>query len=325
MPPKLMVVGSLNYDITLYVDRFAPPKTVVHKLTRYLGGSGGNSAVAAARALGKEAVVFFGAVGDDNIGRMHINALMKEGIITDIIKVINDVESGQAFVAVDKSGDTAIYSYYGANTKLTPEKIDDSVLAYLESIQYLLITNPPLSTALELASKAKELGKTIIWDPGAQSKHGLEVLKPVLEKVDYLAPNEGELLTMTGTDDLFNAIKLVQKVNPHLKILVKRGEKGSALVDTSKNTIVFVNAVPPEALGYKTVSTVGCGDAYVGIFTAFLILGYSEVNAMKVATCAATLNAAYEGPRGIPPKQALLKWFEACKVLINIKEERIKQ
>ncbi len=323
MNPKLMVVGSLNYDITLYVDRFAPPKTVVQRLTRYLGGSGGNSAVAAAKVLGEGAVVFFGAVGNDDIGRKHIDALKKEGIITDIIRIIDDVESGQAFVAVDRSGNTAIYSYYGANTKLTPEKIDEEVLTYLDAVQYVLITNPPLPTALELVSKAKELKKTVVWDPGAQSKHGLEVLKPILEKVDYLAPNEGELLIMTGAKELLEAIKSVQRVNPRLKILVKRGEKGSILMDPSSSTMISVNAVPPEALGYKTTSTVGCGDAYVGVFTAFLILGYSEVDAMKVATCAATLNAAYEGPRGVPPKHTLLKWFEACKVLIQVREEKV--
>lgn len=323
MNPKLMVVGSLNYDITLYVDRFAPPKTVVQRLTRYLGGSGGNSAVAAARVLGEGAVVFFGAVGDDDIGRKHIDALRREGIVTDIVRIIDNVESGQAFVAVDRNGNTAIYSYYGANTKLTPEKIDEEVLTYLNAVQYVLITNPPLPTVLELASKAKELGKTVVWDPGAQSRHGLEVLKPILEKVDYLAPNEGELLIMTGAKELLEAIKSVQRVNPRLKILVKRGEKGSILMDPSSSTMISVNAVPPEALGYKTTSTVGCGDAYVGVFTAFLILGYSEVDAMKVATCAATLNAAYEGPRGVPPKHTLLKWFEACKILIQVKEEKI--
>ncbi len=323
MPPKLMVVGSLNYDVTLYVDRFAPPKTVVRRLTRHLGGSGGNSAVAAARVLGEGAVVFFGAVGNDDIGRKHIDALREEGIITDIIRIIDDAESGQAFVAVDRSGNTAIYSYYGANTKLTPEKIDEKVLTYLDAVRYVLITNPPLPTALELASKAKELGKTVVWDPGAQSKHGLGVLKPLLGKVDYLAPNEGELLTMTGAKKLLEAIKSVQRVNPRLKILVKRGEKGSLLMNPSSSTMISVNAVPPEALGYKTTSTVGCGDAYVGVFTAFLILGYSEVDAMKVATCAATLNAAHDGPRGVPPKHTLLKWFEACKVLIQVREEKV--
>lgn len=324
MNPKLMVVGSLNYDITLYVDRFAPPKTVVRRLTRYLGGSGGNSAVAAARILGDKAVVFFGAVGNDSIGKKHIDALRREGIITDIIRIIDGIESGQAFVAVDRNGNTAIYSYYGANTKLTPEEINEKVLTHLEAVQYVLITNPPLPTALELVSKARDLGKTIIWDPGAQSKYGLDVLKPVLEKVDYLAPNEGELLTMTRAKNLLEAIKHVQEVNQHLKVLIKRGEKGSLLMDPLSNTTVYINAVPPEALGYKTTSTVGCGDAYVGVFTAFLILGYSEVDAMKLATCAATLNAAYEGPRGVPPKQALLKWFEACKVLIQVKEEKVQ-
>ena len=322
--PVMFVTGSLNYDITLYVDRFAPPKAVVKRLKRFLGGSGGNSAVAAARVLGAGAVVFFGAVGKDSIGEMHLEALRREGIITEIIRVVSDAESGQAYVAINREGETAIYSYYGANLRLTPEEVGDDVLEYLSVVKTVLIMNPPLPTALELAEKASTLGKLVLWDPGAYSHLGLKVLAPVIKYIDILAPNEGELLSMTGHASIKEAAEALWKLSPSLKVLVKRGEEGSMLLIPDNGKYILVSAVSPEDLGYKTISTVGCGDSYIGVFSALLTLGYDEVEAMKVATCAATLNAAKEGPRGVPKREELLRWFEACKVLISVTEGSVE-
>ncbi len=321
--PVLFVTGSLNYDVTLYVDRFAPPKAIVKKLKRFLGGSGGNSAVAAARILGRGAVVFFGAVGKDRIGEMHVEALNKEGVITDLIRVVDNAESGQAYVAVNKDGETAIYSYYGANLRLTPEEVGSEVLEYLSAVKTVLIMNPPLPTALELAGKADALGKLVIWDPGAYSHLGIKVLAPVIKYVNILAPNEGELLSMTGHTSIRDAAEALWRLHSSLKILVKRGDKGSLLLIPSQRKYVLVKAIRPEDLGYRTVSTVGCGDSYIGVFSALLTLNYSEIDAMRIATCAATLNATKEGPRGVPKLEELLRWFEACKVLFKVSEGSI--
>ncbi|MEM3948033.1 MAG: PfkB family carbohydrate kinase, partial [Zestosphaera sp.] len=80
---KLLVVGSLNYDVMLFVERFAPPKTRVNRLKTFLGGSGGNAAVSAAKILGPGKVAFLGAVGDDEIGRLQLNDLERHGVITN--------------------------------------------------------------------------------------------------------------------------------------------------------------------------------------------------------------------------------------------------
>jgi ribokinase len=317
----LLVTGSLNYDITLFVDYFAPPKSVVRKIKRFLGGSGGNSAVAAARILGKGKVYFLGGLGNDLIGKEHLKSLEKEGIQTGLIILFDDVESGQAFVAVDPKGDTAIYSYYGANERVLPDKIDEKVIKVINEVKALLITNPPLSTALTLAEIAKNKGKLVIWDPGAVSHLGLNVLAPMMRFIDYLAPNKGELISMTGENDIFSAVKKIWALNPSIKVISKEGKEGSRLFKESK--WFAVSGVPPEALGLKTTSTVGCGDAYIGVFTAFKVLGRDDLEAMQLATCAATLNASMEEPRGSPTLDSLLKWFGPCSTLIKIKEGNI--
>lgn len=318
----LLVIGSLNYDITFYVDYFAPPKSVVKKLVRYLGGSGGNAAVAAARMLRDMEVVFLGAVGDDEIGQKHIEALKSEKIVTSLILRVKGVESGQAFVAVKGDGSTAIYSYYGANHMLSPDLIDSRVKDHILRSKAVLITNPPLETCIRIAEIAKKSGKTVFWDPGALSKLGLDKLKPMIKLVDYLAPNHGELLTLTKEKNELSAVFKILNENPSIKILSKKGGEGSSLYDPLTTTIFHVSAVNPETFGLKVVSTVGCGDAYVGVFAALKHDGYDDLEAMKIASCAASVNAAFENPRSVPPRDILFrKYLPLCKDKIKVRIE----
>ncbi len=223
----LLVAGTLNYDVTLHVDHFAPPKSIVKRVERYLGGSGGNAAVAAARILGKGKVVLLAAVGDDEIGKLHIKELEREGILTTLIKVIRGVETGQAYVALRPDGENAIYSYRGANSLLLPNilKPEDEDFI-LRNIKTMLIMNPPIEMAAYLTNKLSRNISNILWDPGALSRLGFDSLKEVIAKVNYLLPNEDELLAMTNTLRMEEAIKRLIDINDKLIVIVKSGLKG---------------------------------------------------------------------------------------------------
>ncbi len=322
----LFVTGSLNYDVTMYVEYFAPPKSIVRKLRRYLGGSGGNAAVAASRLLqGVGKVVFFGAVGSDDIGVKHIEALRREGIDTSLIRVIDNEETGQAFVAVNNEGESAIYSYYGANLRLGVDDIDEDVMKYLSSANALLIMNPPVEVAYKLMSTYKSLRSGMVfWDPGAYASRGLENLTPLVKLTDYLMPNEHELLILTNASIINEAVKEVWSINPSVKIVVKSGERGSTLFNPLDRKVVKIPSLPLSKVGLKVISTVGCGDAYDGVFTASKTLGYNDVDSMKLATCAAAINASCEEPRCTPPREKLLKFFHKYNNLLNVSVSNLR-
>jgi len=314
----ILVAGSLNYDITLYVDRFAPPKSVVKKIKRFLGGSGGNAAVAAARILGRGKVFLLSAVGNDEIGRAHVRALRDEGVITTLVKVIDDAESGQAFVIINKSGESAIYSYYGANACLTPEEVRDDVASVLEKVSYVLIMNPPLPIASMLVKLAQEKGRVILWDPGALSNLGLSKLADIIKATNYLLPNREELLILTGSKNETEAVGKLLKMNPELKLVIKEGAWGVKYVDLKNRVIYLIGGVPLRELGLELASTVGCGDTLVGAFTALKSMGYSDIEALKLSNCAAAINASKEEPRGSPRFNELIKLFKnKCSRLIS--------
>ncbi|MCD6428642.1 MAG: carbohydrate kinase family protein [Desulfurococcales archaeon] len=315
----ILIAGSLNYDITLYVDKFAPPKSVVKKIRRFLGGSGGNAAVAAARILGRGKVFLLSAVGNDEIGRAHIKALRDEGVSTTLIRVINGIESGQAFVIINKFGESAIYSYYGANTYLTPEEVKDDVVSVLEKVSHVLIMNPPLPIVTLLVKLARERNKTILWDPGTLSNLGLNVLADAIKYTNYLLPNKEELLILTSSKNETEAVRKLIRINPGLKLIVKEGARGVKYIDLKNRVIYLIRGVPLRELGFELVSTVGCGDTLVGVFTALKCMGYGDIEALKLSNCAAAINASREEPRGSPSLNELIKLFKnECSRLINV-------
>ena len=79
MSGRVIVVGSVNLDLVVTVERLpAPGETVIGgRFARHHGGKGGNQAVAAAR-LGAP-TLFIGAVGDDAFGSEARAALVAEG------------------------------------------------------------------------------------------------------------------------------------------------------------------------------------------------------------------------------------------------------
>ena len=81
--PDVVVVGSLNHDITVEADRRpAGGETVLGRsLATACGGKGANQAVAAARAGARVAMV--GCVGDDAAGEAMVGNLEAAGVATD--------------------------------------------------------------------------------------------------------------------------------------------------------------------------------------------------------------------------------------------------
>ncbi len=323
MARKLLVTGSLNYDVVLLVDHFAPPKSIVKEIRRYLGGSGGNAAVAAAKILGHGNVGMLAALGDDYIGGKHLEELISLGIDVSLIKVFKNVESGQAYVALRTDGENAIYSYRGANDLLLPNTLTNDDLMRVRSYDSLLVMNPPIPTAEYLSSLFSNDGKDVFWDPGALSRAGIKGLAKVIKHTKYLLPNLDELLLMTNTKDLSRAIDVVRELRKDAVIIAKAGLKGSYIVDLSKLRAIKVSSVRTEDLGLKVVSTVGCGDTYSGVFAALINKGLDIIDASELATCAAAIKASRESPRASPTLEELMSFKDKCLKVISVEEFRL--
>ncbi len=320
---KLLVSGSLNYDMTFYVERFAPPKSVIKEIKEFLGGSGGNAAVAAARIMGRGKVAFFGAVGDDDIGLKHLRGLEEEGLVVDLVHVIKGSRSGRAYVFVRADGATAIYSYYGANHMLRQEDVNVRVLRALEEVDGVLVMNPPLEVARKLLKEAKEMGKLTFWDPGALAYAGVEKLGDLIARVDYILPNESELFLMTRTRNTLEAVEVLRMYSPEITVISKRGNEG-AILASPEGRVVVISGIPLEEIGLRVVSTVGCGDTFSGVFSALTVMGYSLEESLKLANCAAAINATREEARGSPKYGELMEWCRKYSKYLELSVRKIR-
>jgi ribokinase len=104
----IVVVGSLNVDLTVEVGRLpAPGETVIGTgSSTGLGGKGANQAAAAAAFGGTVAMV--GRVGDDDGGHDLIGDLRERGVDAEGVTVTEDARTGSATIAVDGGGENLI-------------------------------------------------------------------------------------------------------------------------------------------------------------------------------------------------------------------------
>ena len=121
---RVLVVGSVNVDLTLPVDQLpAPGATVLAgDPVRAGGGKGANVAVAAARE-GAD-VLLVAAVGDDDEGAASVRELAGEGVGTRSIQELAGRPTGMAIICVDRAGENHIVVASGANMALAPEHVE---------------------------------------------------------------------------------------------------------------------------------------------------------------------------------------------------------
>jgi ribokinase len=129
LPPELTVVGSINLDLVVRVERFPRPGETIGGATleRFPGGKGANQAVAAAR-LGAN-VKLRGAIGHDSFAEAALVGLREAGVELDV-EVAG--ATGIALILVDERGENEIVVVPGANAELGPRGFAGAVLCQLE-------------------------------------------------------------------------------------------------------------------------------------------------------------------------------------------------
>ncbi len=299
MSGRVIVVGSVNVDLVVTVDRMPGPGETVTggHFEQHDGGKGGNQAVAAAR-LGAP-VVFVGAVGADANGQAARDALAAEGI--DLSRLIEhaDEPTGVALILVDRHGENRIAVASGANLALDSVEVRDALKRLaLTSADVLLVGHEIRTGATHEALRLGRLaGATTILNPAPAN--GLA--RPTLDLADIVTPNRGELATLAGGPGKPARLAkgLLGRAAGDPAVIVSLGAEGALLV-RREGTI----AIPAPAV--DAVDTVGAGDALNGALAAGLAAGLKLEAALRRAVVAAGLAVTKAGAReGMPTTQEL--------------------
>ena len=276
----ILVVGSLNMDYTIYVNDFPKEGETLFGNNRFIqpGGKGANQAVAIAKS-GLVNTLMIGAIGNDKDGEEVKNIVSSFGVDVKLIK--KDVETGNATIVVDKNSENKIIIIGGANTSLS---IDDIDISLIEKADYIVLQNE-INQAVNdfVINKAYELNKIIIYNPAPYRIINDDILK----KITYFIPNEIELEKYSNMNNVDDGISYL--LNKGIKnVLVTLGTKGSLLIN--KNELIKVDAFKVDA-----IDTVAAGDTFVGYFVSALASGKSEKEAMLLASKASSITVSRKG------------------------------
>jgi ribokinase len=124
----IVVVGSINTDLVAATRRIPSIGETVIGTDFHIhpGGKGANQAVAVAR-LGYP-VQLIGRLGTDEFGFQLRSHLETSGVdMTGVATV--DGSSGVAVIVVSERGENSIIVTPGANSKVTPQDIENNLLA----------------------------------------------------------------------------------------------------------------------------------------------------------------------------------------------------
>jgi len=310
--PRLLVCGAINWDTTLFVDKLPTPgeEVKVNRAITVPGGKGANTAVAAARILGKNDVGMIGMVGSDELGERQRTILTEEGVDVSCLSRHKDLLSGQAYIVVDSKGENMILTDRAANKAMTPAAINaENIATAIERSRMMIIIDPPLPVASELAIHASRGGKVVVLSPATLVGHGFSALESHLRKADYLILNEHEATSLAAVANGSTACEKLSRMLSGTRIIVTLGGAGCVTCHEGKNRTI--PSLDFSLFGLKVASTVGAGDTFGGAFASFKLIGLADLEAVFLANVAATLKITKENTRGSPTYEEIRKYADS--------------
>ncbi|WP_311523308.1 ribokinase [uncultured Corynebacterium sp.] len=270
---KICVVGSINADLTVNVDRHPTPgETLLGSgggITA--GGKGANQACAAARLDAPVALV--GAVGTDS-NAIPATALLREANV-DLTHVeeVNEV-TGLAVITVAANGENTVQVVPGANALVDA----DFVSRHAEPVEAAEVVLLQGEIPADGFARAVELarGRVVI-----NLAPVVDVPREALLAADPLMANEHEaglILDQLGYDSTGTPEDLARRLKDagFASVVLTLGAAGALVADD--NALTHIPSPQVEA-----VDTVGAGDSFAGAFCARIIEGDTLVEASTYA------------------------------------------
>ena len=279
-------MGSLNIDYVYSVPHFVKKGETLSakELNVYTGGKGLNQSIALARA-GVETYQA-GAIGTD--GMFLLEQLKEAGVKTDLVKILDDVRTGNAIIQNDDEGDNCIVLFGGANQAITKEQVDE-VFKDFTNEDYLLIQNE-INELSYIVEKAKEEGMKIILNPSPMNE---KIMKLPLDQIDYFILNEIEAMQILKMDkpeeiDGKYIASLLHERFKDATIVLTLGSEGSVCISDDEYVEQSIYKV-------KAIDTTAAGDTYTGYFIAGILNGKTIKESMDIASKASAIAVTRQG------------------------------
>ncbi len=247
-------------------------------------GSAGGTAVTLAK-LGAT-VSSAGALGDDALGDVLIDLLARHGVDTSLLVRREGVQTSASVLPIRPDGSRPAFHVVGANATYSAadapwEKISEATHLHLGAPEFM--GGEEAAKILSFAREHRVVTSADLLAPGEQAGAIMDWIAPALPHLDYLLPNDDQVLGLTGAEDLIDGCRdlLGRGVGC---VAATCGADGAVIVDASGEIRV-------PAFAIDVADTTGCGDAFSAGFLRGRALGRDARESAVLGCAAAALVA----------------------------------
>jgi sugar/nucleoside kinase (ribokinase family) len=287
----LLAIGEILIDF-ISIER-ADSLLEARGYRRLQGGSPANLAVNVSR-LGKRAALL-AKLGAGAFGQFLKAEMQHSGVLSDYLLLDPGVQTSLVFVS-QTSGTPDFEPYRSADYQLTPEEVPAEAIQrarLLHTTTWPLSRQPSRSAVLKALQLARQLGKTVSFDPNYSPKiwpdqrdalHTLEEVYPYVTLTKASLDDAGRLFGPGETPEDY--IRRFHDLGPETVVFTLG--KGGSLLSHRGQLLAHLPARPVQV-----VDATGAGDAFwAGFLTARLdgealerCLGFArEVVELKLQT-----------------------------------------
>jgi ribokinase len=299
---SVVVVGSLNMDFVVAVDRLpAPGETVLGRDFQMIpGGKGANQACATGKlGANSVAVRMVGRVGYDMFADHLKASLAAAGVDVSAVHATRAQPTGVALIWVEQSGQNSIVVASGANHALAASEVE-AMRAVFRGARFVLFQlESPLDTVAAALKLARAEGARTILDPAPAQPLPVDLLADV----DILTPNETEALLLLGRppgrvapSDAPALARALRELGPSA-VLLKLGEHGCFYCDGEREL---------ESPGFPVTArdTTAAGDTFNAALAVALAEDRAMPAALRFANAAAAISVTRMGAQASVPSRA---------------------
>ena len=247
-------------------------------------GSAGGTALTLAK-LGAQ-VASAGAIGEDELGRVLVELLAGWGVDTSLLVRREAIQTSASVLPIRPDGSRPAFHVVGANGTYNSS---DAPWAQIAAADFLHLGAPEFmggEEAAKILAFARENGTVTSADllaPGEQAAGIVDWVGPAFEHLDYLLPNEEQVLGLTGAEHVSEGARALIDRGVGC-VAATCGERGAVVVDGENEELV-------PAFEVEVVDTTGCGDAFSAGFIRAISLGRTPREAGVLGCAAAALVA----------------------------------
>jgi sugar/nucleoside kinase (ribokinase family) len=285
--PTLVTLGVHVVDVLVRPVEEIPTGqggTLVEEIRITPAGSAGGTAITLAK-LGAN-VFSAGAIGEDELGEVLLTLLQGFGVDTSHLVRRDGVQTSASVLPIRTDGSRPAFHVVGANATYASadapwDAIAESGALHLGAPEFM--GGEEAAKILSYARERNVLTSADLLAPGEQAAQIIDWIGPAFEHLDYLLPNEEQVLGLTGADDL----------EAGCRTLVDRGI-GCVAATVGADGVLIVDREGSEhvpAFSVEVVDTTGCGDAFSAGFLYGLTCGRDRREAAVLGCATAALVA----------------------------------